>query len=143
MYKATINALKKKISHFGLPQKLVSDNGPPFSSKEFMTFCSSNGIEVLKSSPYNPESNGIAERAVQTVKRGINKFLIDHKTKKLSLQEKLDNFLFKYRNTPTTTTNVTPADIMFRYKPRTLIDLFKSEVNSMYDQKIQLLRKQI
>lgn len=48
----------------------------------------------------------------------------------MSLQDKLDNYLFKYRNKPTTTTNFTPAEIMFRYKPRTIIDLFKTKVNS-------------
>lgn len=68
---------------FGFPLQLMSDNGPPFDSKHFIEFCRSKGIDVLKSPAYHPQSNGLAERAVQTIKKTLKKELssstADHK----------------------------------------------------------------
>lgn len=44
------------------------------------------------------------------------------KSKSLTLQEIVDNFLFKYRNTPSTSTNLSPADRVFCFKPTTALD---------------------
>lgn len=63
-----IRVLRTQFSIFGLPNTIVSDNGPPFSSMEFSKFCSLNNIILMHSPPYNPTSNGLAERAVQTAK---------------------------------------------------------------------------
>ena len=52
-----------------LPRKVVTDNGSSFTSDEFRTFMSRNGIVHVTTAPYHPSSNGLAERAVQTVKR--------------------------------------------------------------------------
>ena len=70
---SVIGVLRVLFGYFGLPNTLVSDNGPPFSSTEFTEFCKSNSIRVLNSPPYHPQSNGVAERAVQTVKTGLKK----------------------------------------------------------------------
>lgn len=113
---------------FGLPKQVVSDNGPPFGSKNFLDFCKSNGIECLKSPPYHPQSNGSAERGVQTIKSALKKFLLDPKTKTKSWNFKINNFLLKYRSTPTTTTNSTPAELVFKYKPKTLLDLLNPNI---------------
>ena len=45
----------------GYPDKIVSDNGPPFSSKEFARFLSGLGIKHTTSSPGYPRSNGFIE----------------------------------------------------------------------------------
>lgn len=53
----------------GLPDTIVSDNWPTFNAFESENFCYTNGIScVPKSPPYHPQSNGSAERHVQTVK---------------------------------------------------------------------------
>ena len=52
----------------GYPCKVVTDNGPPFSSQEFNRFLSKLGITHTTSSPHYPWSNGSVERMVQTVK---------------------------------------------------------------------------
>lgn len=61
--------LKSIFSRHGIPCILVSDNGPPFNSKEFREFCKSWEIEHKTSSPYLPRSNGLAERSIQTIKK--------------------------------------------------------------------------
>ena len=45
----------------GYPDKIVSDNGPPFQSKEFAKFLSGLGIRHTTSSPGYPRSNGFIE----------------------------------------------------------------------------------
>ncbi|XP_046812674.1 uncharacterized protein K02A2.6-like [Lucilia cuprina] len=74
-YTATqvITKCKSIFSRQGIPAILVSDNGPPFSSSCFKTFCNDWGIEFVTSSPYLARSNGLAERTIQTVKNILYK----------------------------------------------------------------------
>ena len=63
-----IDAVKAVFSRHGIPESVRSDNGPQFSSHEFAKFAASYGFKHTTSSPYFPQSNGLAERTVQTVK---------------------------------------------------------------------------
>ena len=51
----------------GWPQVIRSDNGPQFRS-EFAEFCEINEIKHETSSPYNLQSNSLAEAAVKNAK---------------------------------------------------------------------------
>ena len=64
---ATI-AMLQPVARFGLPVEIVSDNGPQFASEEFRKFTSGNGIIHRMGAHYHPQSNGLAERMVQSVK---------------------------------------------------------------------------
>ena len=57
----------------GLPDCIVSDNGPTFTSEEFREFTSANGIRHIFAAPNDPSSNGLAERAVQSFKEGMKR----------------------------------------------------------------------
>ena len=57
----------------GYPNKIVSDNGPPFQSKEFAKFLSGLGIKHTTSSLGYPCSNGFIERYIQMVKNMLSK----------------------------------------------------------------------
>ena len=69
----TIEQLRSIFSTHGLPEVLVTDNGTSFTSVEFQEFMKNNGINHVKSAPYHPASNGLAERAVQTFKGSMKK----------------------------------------------------------------------
>ena len=61
---ATIHKLRTVFAQFGLPETLVSDNGPNLVSAEFEEFLQRNGITHVTSSPYHLATKGLAERAV-------------------------------------------------------------------------------
>lgn len=104
-------------------------------SREYISFCENSGIECLKSPAYHPQSNGSAERAVQTVKTGLKKYLIDPKYLHKSWDYKINNFLLKYRTTPTTVTGIAPAVAIFRFKPKTLLDHVNPKTNNNLEHK--------
>ncbi|KAK3558224.1 hypothetical protein QTP86_013978 [Hemibagrus guttatus] len=51
--------------NFGLPEDIVSDRGPWFTSRMWREFCDRLGINISLSSGYHPQSNGQAERLNQ------------------------------------------------------------------------------
>ena len=54
-------------TEYGFPSIIRSDGGPQFRS-EYDEYCKKNSIKHELSSPYNPESNGLAESAVKNLK---------------------------------------------------------------------------
>ena len=120
----TIEILKCIFARNGLPELIVSDNGPQFVSAEFDSFLRQNGIRRKNSAPYHPATNGLAERFVQTLKQAMRAM----KREKGALHVKLATFLLAYRNTPHCTTNETPAMLMMGRNLRTRLDLVKPSV---------------
>lgn len=70
--------LKSIFSRHGIPFILVTDNGPPYNSRDFKDFCHNWGIEHNTSSPYLARSNGLAERSVQIIKKMLLKSQESH-----------------------------------------------------------------
>lgn len=90
--KEVIENLKSWFATHGIPEKLESDNGPQYASMEFRQFASTWGFTHSTSSPKYPQSNGLAERFVQTAKNMLRKCTKDNTDIKLAL--------LMYRNTP-------------------------------------------
>ena len=66
----------------------MSDNGSVFTSLEFEEFVQLSGIVHIRVSPYHPSSNGLAEHAVQTFKKALER------QPEASMETKLARFLF-------------------------------------------------
>jgi hypothetical protein len=87
-----IKCIKEHCSRYGIPETIVTDNGTQYCSNEFRRFCAEYGIKQIFSSPKYPQSNGFAEKTVQTAKRLIIKTKEDKSDLYLALLD--------LRNTP-------------------------------------------
>ncbi|XP_055355728.1 uncharacterized protein K02A2.6-like [Paramacrobiotus metropolitanus] len=114
-----LEALLNLFSRYGACTEIVTDNGTQFTSQEFADFCTVHGIRHLRTPPGHPQSNGQAERYVQTFKDGISKLIADRKPLPTALRE----FLFRYRNAPQATTGKSPAELFLSRKLRGQLDL--------------------
>jgi len=57
-----VNFLKHHVIHrFGVPRRIIHDNGPQFVSQLFFQFCDKYRIQNVASTAYNPTVNGLAE----------------------------------------------------------------------------------
>jgi len=120
----TISAPRHLFAAYGLPEQVVSDNGPQFTSEDFKEFMTANGIKHIRCAPYHPASNGAAERFVRTFKEAMKASQHDG----LSSQHRLQNFLMTYRITPHATTNVTPCSLFVGRNIRTRFDRLQPSV---------------
>ncbi|KAK6029503.1 integrase core domain protein, partial [Ostertagia ostertagi] len=116
--------LKEVFSRHGLPEQLVSDNGPPFTSKDFKEYCEQRGIQQIFTPPYHPNSNGEAERFVQTFKNSLYKGLKAGKSEEVAVSD----LLLEYRVTPHVATGKSPAELLMGRRLRTVFDIKKSGV---------------
>ena len=114
----TVNRLHELFARFGVVDTIVSDTGTQFTSKEFEHFCSTFQIEHIRIPPYDPRSNGLADRFVDTLKRALNKAIRTPTKKALPL------FLQVYRTTPNKSapSTLSPAEIIFARRIRSVFD---------------------
>lgn len=106
------------------------DKGPQFRAAEFKDFLQANGVRHTLTPPYHPQSNGAAERAVQTTKKALLKQVLEDAENgtNRSLQHRIDKFVFCYRTTPHTFTGRTPAELFVRRKLRTQLSLLRPDI---------------
>ncbi|XP_011858817.1 PREDICTED: uncharacterized protein K02A2.6-like [Vollenhovia emeryi] len=117
----TTEALSEIFARWGTPETIVSDNGPQFISSTFKDFCANNGIKHVTSAPYHPQSNGRAEKFVDTLKRGLLKLEGEG-----SIDEKLRILLSSYRQTPCAARGgSSPFELMTGRKMPSRLDLLQ------------------
>ena len=87
-----VTQLRRVIARMGISHRIVSDNGPQFTSEVFRRFTRANGIKHVTGATYHPSMNGIMERFVRSFKRAVK---ADHT--EITALHKLDKFLFAYR----------------------------------------------
>jgi hypothetical protein len=102
-----IVAMKQIFGRHGIPEVVVSDNGPQFASAEMGMFAKEYGFEHVFTAPYNPRENGQAERFVKIAKDTLK----GSKDPTLSLM--------MLRATPSAITGKSPAELMFGRRIRT------------------------
>jgi transposase InsO family protein len=106
-----IRHLKNHFARHGLPDVVMSDNGPPFQSAEFKAFAVAWEFNHITSSPRYSQSNGKIEKSVKTVKNLMKKSVEAHSDPYLALLD--------WRNTPSEGYNESPSQRLFSRRTRT------------------------
>ena len=111
--KAVIAKLKLIFCTHGIPSFFVADN-MPFNSFEFRNFAHNYGFKIITSSPHYSQSNGMAERTVQTAKKMLNKCFEDGSDIHLAL--------LQYRSMPTSI-GLSPSQILMSRRLKTKVPI--------------------
>ncbi|XP_062568920.1 uncharacterized protein K02A2.6-like [Saccostrea cucullata] len=105
-----IDCLKQQFSRHGIPDPVISDNGPQFKSADFHTFACDWEFEHSTSSPYHSQSNGKAESAVKIAKRLVKKCICS--------KTDIWKALLDWRNTPTKDMDCSPVQRLMSRRTR-------------------------
>ena len=108
-------AMDRVFATHGIPETLSTDNGPPYSGDEFKAYAKRLGFELTPVTPDDPQSNGFAENFVKSICKLIHTAAAENKDPK----EELYTFLLQYRATPHSTTELSPAEMLFGRKINT------------------------
>ena len=116
--------LKYHFARYGIPDVVVSDNGPQFSADHFMKFARKWEFSHERISPGNSKANGAAEAAVKDAKKFMKK----------CSEEKSDPYLglLNVRNTPTEGLSSSPAQRLLGRRTKTCIPTTTSRLQQPY-----------
>lgn len=103
-----VKITKAVFAEQGIPEKVMSDNGPQYASAAYREFAASWNFKHVTSSPRYPQSNGFIERQVQTVKDTLTK------AKQSGLD--LNMAMLCLRTTPLDSRLPSPAELLYNRK---------------------------
>ncbi|XP_059066337.1 uncharacterized protein LOC131857656 [Cryptomeria japonica] len=107
------------ISRFGVPTKIITDNGMCFRSEEFNEFCKEYGIQISHLSPYHPQGNGQAESSNKNILKIIKKLLGNNKK---AWDSKLTLALWADRITVKKSIGKAPFELVYGTRARLPLD---------------------
>ena len=105
--------MQSVFARHSIPETVVSDNGPQYSSEIFSQFANEYGFRHITSSPHYPQANGEAERAVKTIKCLLGKAVDPYLA------------LLAYCSTPTAV-GYTPSELLMNRKLRTTVPISRN-----------------
>jgi hypothetical protein len=98
------------MSIFGCPSKIVSDNVASFKVEPLVKFCEKYGIQLVHSTPYYPQGNGLAKYSNKSMVNIIKNLLEDNKK---AWDSKLKFSLWDDRVTTKTSLRISPFQLVY------------------------------
>lgn len=111
---SVVKFFRSIVCRFGIPNRIITDNGTQFTSRTFMQYVQGLGAKVCFASVAHPRSNGQAERANVEVLRGLKTRTFGrlHKCGRNWIEE-LPVVLWSIRATPNRATGQTPFALVY------------------------------
>ena len=113
-----IEHTKAHFARYGIPDMVVTDNGPQFRSQEYASFAATWEFTHTTSSPRHRQSNGKAESAVKVAKKLMVKAEHDNRDLQLTILD--------WRNTPTGGLQTSPVQKLHSRRTRILLPAAES-----------------
>lgn len=121
----TVQLVDEALTRQGLCDTIVCDNGTQFTSQEFRNYCQAQGIEIIYTAPYHPQSDGQGEKFVDLLKTGLDKATGN-------VDAKLQKFLTCYRYTPSYNLGMkSPCELLNNRMMKTKLNLLLPKSKSM------------
>ena len=134
---AVVKCTTNHLSKYGTVDKIITDNGPQFISRDYKDFTNTWQIQHITSSPHHSQANGKAESAVKIAKKLLKK--VKHTGQDMHIA------ILEWRNTPNNTGS-SPVQRLMSRRTKTLLptaeELLKPRVVDNVDKDIQQRKKQ-
>ena len=101
---------KNVVCRFGVPKRLVSDNGTQFASHQLKNLCEEVGIQQVFVSVEHLQTNGQVESANRVLLRGLKRKL---EKAKGTWAEEVPRIVWAYHTTPQSSTHETPFSLVY------------------------------
>jgi transposase InsO family protein len=100
---SAVKFIQGLVCRFGVPNRIITDNGSQFTSGLFQAYCASAGIKICFASIAYPRSNGQAKRANAEVLKGLKTKCFNAKLEACSKKwlDNLQSILWSIRTTAT------------------------------------------
>ncbi len=112
---------QKFIIHYGIPDRIHSDQGKSFEAEVVQELCELLKIKKSRTSPYHPQGNGMTERFNRTLLSMLGTL---EPTKKVDWAMYVESMTHAYNSTVHDSTGYSPFHLMFMRDPRLPADLF-------------------
>ena len=110
----------KFIVHYGLPKKILTDQGQNFESQLVADLCELMGVKKIWTSPYHPQTNGQCERFNSTL---INMLGTLPREKNSEWKNHVGTLVHAYNCTRNSAMGFSPYYLMFGRQPRLPVDV--------------------
>lgn len=125
--KAAVNAIKKAVSLFGAPKRIISDQGRCYISAEFKQFCNDHNIELHLIATGSSKANGQVERVMRTLKSLLT--IVENDQNKV-WRDELSDIQLALNSTKSRVTGYSPTELMFGI---TSLSLGESSISPHFD----------
>ncbi|XP_073277672.1 uncharacterized protein [Primulina huaijiensis] len=115
--------LKNIVCQFGVPRRLISDNGRQFQCKEITSWCQEMKITQFFTSVAYPQANGQTEVVNRIIVQALKTRL---QGKGKDWVEELPSVLWAYRTTPREPTQETPFNLVYGSETVLLVEIGQS-----------------
>lgn len=111
---------RKYIVHYGIPERIHSDQGKCFEATVIKELCRLLGMEKSRTTPYHPQGNGMTERFNSTL---LNMLGTLQPSMKTNWVEHVETLTHAYNCTKHASTGFSPFYLMFMREPRIPLDV--------------------
>ena len=126
--RTTCDRLRKVFATHEIPERLESDNRPPFNSTDFRNFAEEMGFKHHRVTPEHPQTNGEAERFMKV----LNKTEQIAHSEGRSSNAAIQYMLMGYRSTLHPATGYCPYEALMKRNVRTKLDYDSFSISRNY-----------
>jgi len=114
---------KNIVCRFGVPRRLISDNGTQFASRHLGKLCTEVGIKQVLALVEHPKMNGQVELANRVLLRGLKRRL---EKAKGAWAEEVPRIVWAYHTTPQSSTMETPFSLVYGSDAMIAVEIHES-----------------